>query len=229
MEIIEAIRNRRSIRRYKSEPVPRKVLEEIIEASQWAGSFLNMQPWEFAVLGGEVMKEWKKRLIEKFEANTPEEREYPIGMPFPEPYSQRAEEFRANIDNLMFPPGTENLEEKQHAYAISGVQVRDAPNAIVIYTDKSFLNSPLQLLGIGIIAQTVCLASLAYGLGTCVTGRAVETPNILRELLGIPHSKIIMCAIAIGYPDPGAKINRLVRTRIPPESWVHWHGFQPPA
>ena len=143
MEITEAIRTRRSIRAYKPEPVPRKVLEEIVETCQWAGSFLNMQPWEFAILGGEVMREWKHRLIEKFEAGAPEEREYPIGMPFPEPYSQRAEDFRASIDNLMFPPETENLEEKQRAYTISGVQVRDAPNAIVIYTDKSFLNSPL--------------------------------------------------------------------------------------
>jgi nitroreductase len=225
MEITEAVCTRRSIRAYKPEPVPRKVLEEIVETCQWAGSFLNMQPWEFAILGGEVMREWKNRLVEKFEAGVPEDREYPIGMPFSEPYSQRAEDFRASIDNLMFPPGTENLEEKQHAYVISGVQVRDAPNAIVIYTDKSFLNSPLQLMGIGIMAQTVCLVALAHGLGTCVTGRAVERPGILRELLGIPQSKAFPCAIAIGYPDFDAPINTLVRQRIPLESWVHWHGF----
>ncbi len=45
MEITEAVRTRRSIRAYKPEPVPREVLEEIVKTCQWAGSFLNMQPW----------------------------------------------------------------------------------------------------------------------------------------------------------------------------------------
>ncbi len=225
MEITEAIRTRRSIRAYQPKPVPRKVLEEIIDTCQWAGSFINMQPWEFAVLGGEVMKEWKRRLVRMFEDKTPGEREYPVGnMPFPEPYAQRAEDFRASIDNLMFPPGINNLEERRHAYTISGIQVRDAPNAIVIYTTRSFLELPLHIMAIGIMAQTVCLAAMAHGLGTCIMGRPVETPGILKELLGIPQSKIIMCAIAIGYPDLEAPINSLVRKRAPQEEWVHWYG-----
>jgi nitroreductase len=225
MEISEAIRTRRSIRAYKPEPVPRQILEEIINTSQWAGSFINMQPWELAVLGGEVMKEWKRRLVAAFEANTPAEREYPVGkMPFPEPYARRAEAFRATIDNTMFPPGAENLEEKQHAYTISGIQVRDAPNAIVILTEKSFLELPLHLMAIGIIAQNICLAALSHGLGTCFMGRPVEMPGLLRELLDIHPSKAVMCVIAMGYPDLAAPINNLVRQRAPATEWVHWYG-----
>jgi nitroreductase len=225
MEITEAIRTRRSIRSYRPEPVPVEVLKEIIETCQWAGSFMNTQPWEFAVLGGEVMKEWKRCLVRQFEANELGEREIYPEMPLPEPYAQRAEAFRANIDNLMFPPGTENLEEKRHEYTISGIQVRDAPNAIAVATEKRFVNSTLPMIAVGIIVQSVCLAAMSYGLGTCVMGRPVENPRMLREMLGIPESKAIPCVIAIGYPDFMAPINSLVRQRAPLDSWVHWHGF----
>ena len=224
MEIREAIKNRRSIRKYKPDPVPRNILEEIIETSRWAGSFINSQPWEFVVLGGEVMKECKKRLVLQFKNNENDERETYPEMPLPEPYAQRAEVFRAQIDNTMFPPGTENLEKKQHDYTINGIEIRDAPNAILVCTEKQFLKSTLPIAAIGIIMQNVCLAAMSYGLGTCIMGRPVEKPRVLRELLGIPESKAIPFVIAIGYPDFEAPINNMVRERAPLESSVHWHS-----
>jgi nitroreductase len=39
MEIIEAIRTRRSIRSYKPDPVPRKVFEELLDACRWAAKY----------------------------------------------------------------------------------------------------------------------------------------------------------------------------------------------
>jgi nitroreductase len=204
--------------------VPRSVLEDIVGSARWAGSFLNIQPWEFAVLGGEVMREWKERLVRQHEAGNDEAREVYAEMPLPAPYDRRGEDFVATINNLMFPPGTANLAEKQHAYTISGIHVRDAPNAIVVCTEKSFIRSTLHIIGIGIVVQNVCLAAMSHGLGTCVMGRPVEKPRMLRELLGIPESKAIPCVIAIGYPDATATINTLPRKRLPVEEWVHWHG-----
>ena len=77
MEAIEAIKTRRSTRSYKPDPVPRKLLEEIIDACQWAGSPGNMQPWEFAILGGDAIAEFKKRLMDKVETEAPSELEFP--------------------------------------------------------------------------------------------------------------------------------------------------------
>jgi nitroreductase len=145
-------------------------------------------------------------------------------MPFPEPYGGRAEAFRGTIDNTMFPPGTADLPEKQHAYTINGIQVRDAPNAIVILTEKNFLELPLHLMAVGIVAQNICLAALDHGLGTCIMGRPVEMPGLLRELLELPDSRAVMLVIAIGYPEPAAPINNMERRRAPQEEWVHWFG-----
>ncbi len=50
MELYEAIRSRRSIRRYKPDVVPDDVIRKIIEAASWAPSSSNSQPWEFLVV-----------------------------------------------------------------------------------------------------------------------------------------------------------------------------------
>lgn len=224
MEIKEAIINRRSIRGYKPDPVPRKILEEIIETGKWAGSFMNSQPWEFVVLGGEVIKECKKRLIHQFETDAPDERETYPEMPIPEPYSQRTEALRTRIDTLMFPSGLDNEKEKHHAYTLNGIEFRDAPNAILVCTEKIFLKSTLPMIALGIVIQNICLSAMSYGLGTCIMGRPVEKPKLLRDLLGIPETKAIPIVIAIGYPDYEATMNRLGRERASLESLVHWHG-----
>jgi len=50
MELFEAIKNRRSIRRYKADPVDEKKLEAILEAGRWAPSWANTQCWRFVVV-----------------------------------------------------------------------------------------------------------------------------------------------------------------------------------
>ena len=50
MEIIEMIKSRRSIRKYKAAPVEDEKLNKVLEAARWAPSAGNRQPWEFVVV-----------------------------------------------------------------------------------------------------------------------------------------------------------------------------------
>jgi nitroreductase len=226
MDVIEAIHKRRSIRGYKTNPVPKKVLEEILETCQWAGSPGNMEPWEFAIIGGDTMEELKTRLFEKFEAKAPSELEFPSPLKIPDLYDKRRTVYyRDNFDCYVYPPGTENVEEKKRSHFQKGARLFNAPNAIIIYTDKAMLDIPWMIMSIGIVSQTLCLAAMAHGLGTCIMGRPVDWPNMLRELLHVPESKVFVCGIAIGYPDLESRANNVPRIRIPLEEWVHWHGF----
>jgi len=50
MDIIEAIRTRKSIRGYKPDPVPREVLRDIMDIATRAPSSMNTQPWEVAIV-----------------------------------------------------------------------------------------------------------------------------------------------------------------------------------
>ena len=56
MELMEAIKGRRSIRKYKPDPVPDGMLQKVLEAVRWAPSWANTQCWEFIVVRDGEMK-----------------------------------------------------------------------------------------------------------------------------------------------------------------------------
>jgi nitroreductase len=62
MEIDEAVRGRRSVRKYLDKPVPTETVREILEAGTWAPSARNRQMWRFTVLTGDA----KKKLTDLF-------------------------------------------------------------------------------------------------------------------------------------------------------------------
>jgi len=50
MNMMEAIKSRRSIRKYKPDPVSDKDLETVLDAARWAPSWANTQCWRFVVV-----------------------------------------------------------------------------------------------------------------------------------------------------------------------------------
>ena len=54
MEVFEAIKSRRSVRQFSSEPVGRELISRILEVGIWAPSAKNLQPWRFLVVEGRV-------------------------------------------------------------------------------------------------------------------------------------------------------------------------------
>jgi len=56
MELMEAIKGRRSIRKYKPDPVPEEVLRTIMEAVRWSPSWANTQCWEVVVVKDQQVK-----------------------------------------------------------------------------------------------------------------------------------------------------------------------------
>jgi nitroreductase len=49
-DFLELAKKRRSIRKFKSDPIPNEYIDKIIEAARWAPSGGNSQPWEFIVI-----------------------------------------------------------------------------------------------------------------------------------------------------------------------------------
>jgi len=73
VDAIECLKNRRSIRSYKAEPVPKGVVEDIIDCARFAPTGRGEQPWEFVAVTDEATR---KRIAEladhgKFIASAP--------------------------------------------------------------------------------------------------------------------------------------------------------------
>lgn len=65
MELIEAIYGRRSIRKFKREPVQEEDLQKILEAARWAANAGNSQPWHFLVVRGEGLRDRMAQAVER--------------------------------------------------------------------------------------------------------------------------------------------------------------------
>jgi nitroreductase len=56
MDAIEALRTRRSVRIYKKDPVPKDVIESIVDCGRLAATAINKQLWEFVVITDEALR-----------------------------------------------------------------------------------------------------------------------------------------------------------------------------
>ena len=68
MNILDHLRQRRTVRRFTTEAIPQETLAAIFEAAMWAPSHGNAQPWEFVIVGPQA----RSRLLELFRAKADE-------------------------------------------------------------------------------------------------------------------------------------------------------------
>jgi nitroreductase len=66
MDLLKVIMERKSIRAFKPDPIPKERVEEIIRLSIHAPSAINLQPWEFTVVTGEEKERLSRRLIKAY-------------------------------------------------------------------------------------------------------------------------------------------------------------------
>ena len=65
MELMETIRGRRTVRRYKPDPLPSGALDQILEAVRWAPSWANTQVWEVIAVVEEKAKTALRETLDK--------------------------------------------------------------------------------------------------------------------------------------------------------------------
>ena len=224
MNIIEAIRTRKSIRDFTADPVPQHILKKIIEIASRAPSAENSQPWEFTIISGNILDIIRKANIEKLKSKAPRHPDLPSkGLPEDSVYRMRQIEIAKQLFGLM-DISREDLEKRDRWMEL-GFRYFNAPAAIVISMDRS-LHYPRPIFDIGSITQNICLAALYYGLGTCIANQGITYPEVLHEVAGIPESKRIVIAIAIGYPNWDFPANKVVSNREPIENITTWVGFE---
>ncbi|TAK31671.1 MAG: hypothetical protein EPO21_17215 [Chloroflexota bacterium] len=228
--VVQAIRQRRSIRAFKPNAVPRKILSEIVETAQRAPSWANTQPWELAIVSGDKLEEIRQACVDRFKSARRPETDFPSPLAFPrgflEPYGARA----AAKDLFAIKGIARDDRERRAWWRLEGVRLYGAPAAIFIYVDRSMYAQDGQLnvypfFDCGMLAQNIMLLASQRELGTVPQIQGVLFPDVLREKLGLPDSKLMLISIAIGYPDETDPINQYRSEREPLEVAASWYGF----
>lgn len=217
MDTIEAIYGRRSVRAYKTDPVPKDTLEKILDAALHAPSWENTQPWEFAVIGGPIMAQLRAAIKEKMTAS-----EKPnLDIPWPKFSGVHHERSRALGKKLLPEIGLQKQDMSQWWSAMT--QFFYAPCGIIAHMDSSL--GEWSILDMGLALENLMVAAWHYGVGTCAISAGVIYPDILHNLLSIPDSKRIIVGLAVGYPDLENPRATFRSDREPLKNLVTWHGF----
>lgn len=219
MEVKEAISRRKAIRGFLDKPVPREILQEVLQLATRAVSAVNAQPWEIAVITGEILKTIREDNMDCINTGIPEDNPFPSVTGI---YRQRSIQIAKQLFAAM--DISRDDREKRKWWGSRGYRYFDAPAGIVLYMDKE-LDTEYFRFDMGCLAQNICIAAMEFGLGTCVAYQPVEYERGLRKYLKIPDNKKLICGIAVGYPDWNFPANQVISTRESLDNIVKWYGY----
>jgi len=210
MDIVEAIRARKSIRAYRKDPVSVEVIEEILNIAIRAPSGSNIQPWNITVATGEKLDAIRDGNLEMYSAGN-----IPAGRRLEGKYRERQMALGIQLFSLIDIDRQDR--EKREDWVEKGLKFFDAPAAIFISAENT-LSDASAYFDCGLLTQAICLTALNYGLGTCIMGQGIAFPDVVRRHTGIPESEKLIISIALGYPDWDFPANKLESAREPLET-----------
>jgi nitroreductase len=219
MDIIQALKQRKSYRAYKPDPVPREILQQILDAAIRTPSTLNSQPWEIAVITGEALQSIKAENLLKLDSGISIHPETPY-KPFEGVYRQRQVELAIDLFKIMGI--TREDKARRSEWLARGFYLFGAPAAIILSMDKVLKGSDMNLLDFGAMMQSICLAAMNFGLGTCINDQFISYPEVVRKYTGIPEWKQLIVCIAVGYPDLDFPANKHESRREPVGKVTTW-------
>lgn len=217
--VAEAISGRQSIRAYLEKPVQREIIARILEIAGRAPSGSNIQPWKVHVLTGAAQQRLIDDLVSRHARGDEGKREYNYyPVKWREPYIGRRRETGWGLYGLL-GIGRED-KDKMSAQHRQNFTFFGAPAGLIFSMDRDM--EPGSWLDAGMFIQSVMIAARGEGLETCPQAAFCQYHDVIRGHLGIGQEQIILCGMAMGYGDPGARINTFRTSRIPLADFVTW-------
>ncbi len=206
MNFQDAVTNRRSVRGFLPDTIPKDTLARILTLANLAPSNCNIQPWHVYVASGASLIALKSAYIDALTSSQPNP-DYPSPRPFPEPYRQRQVDCAIELYKEMgIARGDKAARD---AALLRNFEFFDAPHVLFIGMDAKFGASVA--LDVGMYAQTLMLALTAEGLASCAQGALRQYPQVVRDFFGLNDNINILMGLSFGYEDTAIAANR---TRI---------------
>lgn len=213
------IAQRHSKRAFLNEPVTRRQLEQIFAAASHAASSKNTQPWQVAVVTGSTKDQLSSAMCKKFDADEFDGEDYTYMIdPMPPEFKQRARECGYGIYQTKGIAREDSAARKAHFR--ENYTFFNAPVGLIFHLPKGAERG--NFLDMGLFMQNVMLGITAEGLGACPQFSISAYSKTVREILKL-DARIIVCGMAVGYPDESAVVNTFIPNRLPVEAFTTWH------
>ncbi|MFP6615604.1 MAG: nitroreductase [Candidatus Hydrogenedentota bacterium] len=223
MDFETLVNERRSIRGYKPDPVPRDVIEEVIEIAKRAPSSMNTQPWFFHVLTGEPLERIRKGNTERMLAGVKPQREISMNHGYEGVHRERQIEIAVQLFEAMGIKRDD--KERRQDWVMRGFRQFDAPVSIVMTYDRALETDWVSHFDLGAVTYGLVLAAWSKGLGSVINGQGIMQSEVVRTEANIPEDQVIMTCVAMGYPNEDFEANHVRSRRISNEKVSTFHGF----
>ncbi|WP_285489668.1 nitroreductase [Amycolatopsis taiwanensis] len=213
-------------RAFLSKSVPRDLLANVLRASACAPSTRNAQPWQVAVVTGQRKDALARRLCAQFDRGVAQQADYEYrSSRSDETAEARARE--ANVGVLLAKGYNGNDRAARRAHLRDNLGFYGAPVEMIFHLPVDA--RPGQFLEMGFFVQNVMLSLIACGLGSCPQFSVAGYPDAIRAELGLGPDRLVVCGLAVGYPDESMPVNRFQPGRAELADYVQWHDQAPPA
>ncbi len=191
-DLYQLIESRKSIRKYRKDPVPKDVLERILNAGMHAPSGKNKQNWRFFVVQGEKRDEYLK-------------------------YSQKSWLGIKDILQKSLKPSLYEFTER-FFYTLGDAPVIIFCYSVNDPEERHYTS----IGSVYMAVENMILAAVAEGLGTCPMGAPLEIKDEVDRFLDINKYPLnqgeeieLLCALVLGYPDhEPPKAPRKIESRV---------------
>lgn len=191
------IQGRRSIRRYRPEPVAQEILERLLLAATWAPSAHNRQPWRFCVVTQPATKlALSERMGEQWRRD--------LGADGADPaFIER----RVAISHTRLTSAAALI-----IAAVSMEEMDRYPDA-----QRNEAEWTMAVQSVALACQNLLLAAHYYGLGACWMCAPLFAPVLVRDVLQLPATWSPQALITVGYPAEEKS-----KERVPVADRVLW-------
>ena len=218
------LRSRRSVREYKSDPVPQQTVLDILQVAATAPSNSNTQPWLVHVLTGAPIQALEKALITAFQdGSLPPSAHFPD--PLPDVFSARQTDFAERYYGALGidrKDAAARSKQTQRNFSFFG-----APVGLIFTIDARL--SRHSWLDLGLYIQNVMIAAQARGLDTCPQVSFSRFRSLISTHLQMSAEEVTACGMSLGFGNTAARVNRMNMPRERVEKFVRLIGFEESA
>lgn len=222
----EAINSRQSVRQFLPQPVPRDLVEHLLDLASRAPSGTNTQPWKAYVLQGDSLRRLVSAVCAVHDAialNPALAADYKEAYDYyPEkwvsPYIDRRRENGWGLYGLLGI--TKGDKAAMHAQQQRNFRFFDAPVGLMFTMDRVMGRG--SLVDYGMFMQTLMVAARGHGLGTCPQAAWNGFAKIILPHIGAGDGEMLVCGMALGYADPTALVNTFRTPRVPMHELTTW-------
>jgi nitroreductase len=211
MTVEQAIVGRQSIRAFEARPVDRELIGRILTIAGRAPSGSNIQPWKVAVLTGEAKRALCDELMALHASGEKGKWAYQYYSDvWREPYLERRRRTGWGLyGTLGIAKGD---RDASRAFQRRNYDFFGAPVGLIFTIDRHLaLGSWLDYGG---FLQSIMIAARSFGLETCPQAAFCEYHEVIAKRLSFPETEMLVCGMALGYPDTRAIVNTFRTERM---------------